>query len=434
MQWEDPTNAPSSEPREAGERTVEIGIELQREPWLIEIGGGEVASQKLLRDGEALVIGSGKEVDVRIDDRTVSKRHCRIRAERGRLFVEDLGSTNGVYVGGGRVASAVLSPGASFVVGRTVVSCREASSFDEPIEDGPTEPWPGVIAGSAAMRLVIAQVKKLAAVKAPVLFSGETGTGKDVLAKALHMSGPRRDQPFVALNVGALPRELAEAELFGHERGAFTGANVARDGAFVEAHRGTLFLDEVAELPLDLQVKLLRVLEDFRVRRIGGRGYREVDVRITSATWADLERRIAEGRFRLDLYQRLAVFVIHVPPLRERSSDIVALAEKILRDVRDEVGPRELMPSAVARLLAHRWPGNVRELRNVVYRAAMTASGRQIRASDIAASLSATTKKRKPPISPEEARAYVERHPGNISAAARRLGIPRSTLRSWMKA
>src|SRR5690606_29606276 len=170
-----------------------------------------------------------------------------------------------------------------------------------------------------------------------------------------------------------------------------------RDGAFVEAHRGTLFLDEVAELPLDLQVKLLRVLEDFRVRRIGGRGYREVDVRSTSATWADLERRIAESRFRLDLFQRLAVFVIHVPPLRERSSDIVALAEKILRDVRDEVGPRELMPSAVARLLAHRWPGNVRELRNVVYRAAMTASGRQIRASDIAASLSATTKKRKPP-------------------------------------
>lgn len=427
--------AGASADHEATEPTLELRFDRQRVPWLIEIGGQDFSMQRILCEGESLVLGSSKEADVRVDDRTVSKRHCRIRAEQGRLFVEDLGSRNGVYVGGGRVESAMLSAGASFVVGRTVVSCREASTFDEPIEDDCTsEPWPGVIAGSAAMRHVVAQVKKLAGVKAPVLFSGETGTGKDVLARALHMCGPRRSQPFVALNVGALPRELAEAELFGHERGAFTGANVARDGVFVEAHRGTLFLDEIAELPLDLQVKLLRVLEDFRVRRIGGRGHREVDVRITSATWADLERRVAEGRFRLDLYQRLAVFVIHVPPLRERSSDIVALAEKILRDLRDEVGACELMPSAAARLLAHRWPGNVRELRNVVYRAAMTASGGQIRASDIAASLSATTKKRKPPVSPEEARAYVERHPGNISAAARRLGIPRSTLRSWMKA
>lgn len=424
----------SSDGHEPAEATLELRVEQRREPWLIEIGCTSSSRERLLRDGEALVLGSGKHVDVRIDDRTVSKRHCRIWAERGRLFVEDLGSRNGIFVGGGRIHGAELSAGSSFVMGRTVVACRAASSFDDPMEDASSEPWPGIIAGSSAMRRVIGEIRKLAAVKAPVLFSGETGTGKDVLAKALHMSGPRRKQPFVALNVGALPRELAEAELFGHERGAFTGASIARDGAFVEAHRGTLFLDEIAELPLDLQVKLLRVLEDFRVRRLGGRGDREVDVRITSATWADLERRISEGKFRLDLFQRLAVFVVEVPPLRERSSDIVALAEKVLRDVRDDVGPRELLPSAAARLLSHRWPGNVRELRNVVYRAALAASEGQIRASDIAASLSVTRKGGKLSISPEEARAYVERNPGNISAAARRLGVPRSTLRSWMKA
>jgi len=423
----------SCEAHEPADATLEIRFEQRNEPWLLEIGSTHSALERLLRDGEALVLGSGKHADIRIDDRAVSKRHCRVWAERGRLYVEDLGSKNGVFVGGGRIQRAELAAGASFVVGRTVVACRGASDCEGLADDAKAEPWPGVIAGSLAMRRVIREIRKLAAVKAPVLFAGETGTGKDVLAKALHRSGPRRNQPFVALNVGALPRELAEAELFGHERGAFTGANVARDGAFVEAHRGTLFLDEIAELPLDLQVKLLRVLEDFQVRRIGGRGYREVDVRITSATWADLERRIRDGKFRLDLYQRLAVFVIEVPPLRDRSGDIVALAEKILRDVRDEVGPRELMPSAAARLLAYRWPGNVRELRNVVYRAALAASGGQIRASDIAASLSATKRTRKPPVSPEEARAYLERHPGNISAAARRLGVPRSTLRSWMK-
>lgn len=414
------------------EPTLELAFERERDPWLVEIGSAEVSQYRLLREGEALVVGSGTNVDVRVDDRAVSQRHCRLRVERGRMVVEDLGSKNGIFVGGGRVVRAQLTAGTSFVMGRAIVTCDSGSPSDEADEEVSAEPVPGVIAGSLAMRRVIREMRRLAAVKGPVLLRGETGTGKDVLARALHQAGPRRGRPFVALNVGALPRELAEAELFGHEKGAFTGAFAARDGAFVEANGGTLFLDEIAELAPDLQVKLLRVLEDFEVRRIGGRGSRKVDVRIASATWAPLDRRIEEGRFRLDLYQRLAVFIIDVPPLRERRSDILSLAEKTLRDLRDEVGPKELSPAAAARLAVYKWPGNVRELRNVVYRAAVGATSRQIRASDIATSLSATRPSR-PAVSPDEARAFMARNPGSVSAAARKLGVQRSTLRGWMK-
>ena len=164
------------------------------------------------------------------------------------------------------------------------------------------------------MRRVMREAMRFASVKGPVLLRGETGTGKDILARAIHAVGQRQKKPFVPLNVGTLPRELADSELFGHERGAYTGAHTAREGAFVEANGGSLFLDEIAELTLDLQVKLLRVLEDGEVRAVGGRGVRRVDVRVISATWAPLHRRVAEGLFRQDLYQRLAVFVIDVPP------------------------------------------------------------------------------------------------------------------------
>lgn len=424
---------PESSDQSPSEATLQLSVEREKAPFVVEIGSSERSQHRVLREGEALVLGSGCLADVRVEDRAVSQRHCRLRVERGRMVVEDLGSTNGLYVGGGRVERAELASGTSFVMGRVVVTCSASPSLAEIEDDLSIEPLAGVIAGSLAMRRVIREVRRLAAIKGPVLFRGETGTGKDVLARALHASGPRKGRSFVALNVGALPRELAEAELFGHEKGAFTGAFAARDGAFVEAHGGTLFLDEIAELAPDLQVKLLRVLEDFEVRRIGGRGSRKVDVRIASATWAPLEERIEDGRFRLDLFQRLAVFIIDVPPLRERRCDIVTLAEKTLRDLRDEVGPRELSSAAAARLAAYRWPGNVRELRNVVYRAAVAAEGRHIRASDVAESLAVANRRSRPGVSPDEARAFIERNPSSVSAAARKLGVPRSTLRGWIR-
>jgi DNA-binding NtrC family response regulator len=276
------------------------------------------------------------------------------------------------------------------------------------------------------------EVRRLAEIKGAVHLRGETGTGKDVLARAIHSIGPRRNRPFVPLNVGTLPRELADAELFGYERGAFTGAHVAHDGAFVESHGGTLFLDEIAELPLELQVKLLRVLEDGDVRPLGSRARRKVDVRVVSATWAPLHRRVAEGAFRQDLYQRLAVFVVEVPPLRERRSDIPALACCFLTELRSEVGEKELSTAALSKLGAYGWPGNVRELRNVLYRAAVRASGRLIRSADIAESLLVVRTASRVVISSSDARALVDSHGGNVSAAARQLGVARSTLRGWI--
>jgi DNA-binding NtrC family response regulator len=329
------------------------------------------------------------------------------------------------------VERAYLGAGAAFVVGRVVLSCRPSHQVAADLEDDRSS-LPDFVGQSLAARRVVREALRVAPVKGSVLLRGETGSGKDILARAIHASGPRRSRPFVPLNVGTLPRELADSELFGHERGAFTGAHATRAGAFAEAHGGTLFLDEIAELPPDLQVKLLRVLEDGEVRPLGSRSVRRVDVRVISATWAPLHRRVAEGTFRQDLYQRLAVFVIDVPPLRERRSDIPLLATAFLSDLEREVGPRELSASALARLASYGWPGNVRELRNVLYRAALVTGDRVIRGQDIADSLDVTGSPRRMSLSPDQARAVVMGHGGNVSAAARQLGVARSTFRGLL--
>jgi DNA-binding NtrC family response regulator len=369
--------------------------------------------------------------ELRVIDRSVSAVHCALVVEKGRLVVRDLASRNGVYVGGAKVDQAELGAGSSFVLGRVVLTCRPggARAADE---DLVVAPLPGFLGSSLAVRRVTQEVRRVANVKGPVLFRGETGTGKDVLARAMHAVGPRRGGPFVPLNVATLPRELADAELFGHERGAYTGAHGAREGAFAQAHGGTLFLDEIAELSPDLQVKLLRVLEDGEVRPLGGRVRRKVDVRVLSATWAPLHQRVAEGRFRQDLYQRLAVFVIDVPPLRERRSDLPALVEQFLREIAPEVGVRELTAGALGKLAAYGWPGNVRELRNVLYRAAIAARGPALGTKEIAESLEISAAPQRITVSVEQARAVVASHGGNVSAAARHLGVARSTFRGLL--
>src|SRR5271156_1772550 len=221
------------------------------------------------------------------------------------------------------------------------------------------------------MRRLADQVRRLAQHALPVLIAGESGTGKELIARALHAEGPRRAKPFVAINVTALPRELVESELFGHERGAFTGAHVRRQGAFAEAQGGSLFLDEIGDLPLEAQPKILRALDGYEVRRVGGAGSgRRPDVRVVAATHARLEQRVNRGEFRRDLYHRLECFVVHVPPLRERRGDIGVIARELLRQLASDVGTRQLTASAIARLAVHNWPGNVRELRNVLCRAA----------------------------------------------------------------
>jgi len=233
-----------------------------------------------------------------------------------------------------------------------------------------------IIGDDAGLRAALARAALVAPTGTAVLVTGESGTGKELLARALHELGPNPGGPFVAVNCGALPRELAESELFGHERGAFTGAAARRAGWFEEASGGTLVLDEIGELPLDLQPKLLRVLESGRLRRVGGAGEIAVRVRVVAMTLRDLEGEVQRRTFRPDLYYRLAGICVRLPPLRERRGDIPGLAAHFLREIEPEVGARQLEAIAVATLCAAEWPGNVRELRNVIRRAAILTSGR----------------------------------------------------------
>jgi len=424
-------DATSSDERTASRWTLEIGRERPAAPWWIEGASLSQPGVRVLEEGSSLVIGSGPAAELRVIDRSVSATHCVMVVEKGRLVVRDLASRNGVFVGGAKIDCAELGAGASFVVGKVVLTCRPGGQRVAG-DDLVVAPLPGFSGSSLAARRVTHEVRRVANVKGPVLLRGETGTGKDVLARAMHAVGPRRGGPFIPLNVATLPRELADAELFGHERGAYTGAHGAREGAFAQAHGGTLFLDEIAELPPDLQVKLLRVLEDGEVRPIGGRTRRKVDVRVLSATWAPLHQRVAEGRFRQDLYQRLAVFVIDVPPLRERRSDLPALVEQFLREIAPEVGVLELSAGALAKLAAYGWPGNVRELRNVLYRAAIAGRGPTLGTREIAESLEVSAAPHRVSVSAEQARAVVVSHGGNVSAAARHLGVARSTFRGLL--
>ncbi len=240
-----------------------------------------------------------------------------------------------------------------------------------------------LVGASAAMREVQKAIGMLADSDATVLVTGETGTGKEVVARAIHRHGRRSPRPFVAVNCAAIPSELLETQLFGHVRGAFTGAVADRLGSFREANGGTLFLDEIGDMGLPMQAKLLRVLQDRVVTPVGGRAA-PVDVRIIAATHRDLSALVQEGRFREDLFYRLRVVPVHLPTLRERLADIIPLAEHFLAAAAGPVTPRQLAPAAAALLLAHPWPGNVRELGNAMERAAALARGRFITATDIA--------------------------------------------------
>ncbi|MES1171795.1 MAG: sigma-54 dependent transcriptional regulator [Bacteroidota bacterium] len=237
-----------------------------------------------------------------------------------------------------------------------------------------------IVGNDPGLRAVLARASRVAPTRIPVLIQGESGTGKELLARLVHLRGPTPAGPFIAVNCGTLPRELADSELFGHERGAFTGAGGRKAGWFEEAHGGTLVLDEVGELPFDLQSKLLRVLETGRLRRVGGSGEVAVGVRVVALTLRDLRAEVERGAFRVDLYHRLAGFELTLPPLRARRDDIPLLVERFLLDAAAEVGPVTIDADAVAALMRHGWPGNVRELRNILWRAVILG-GRHISAA-----------------------------------------------------
>jgi two-component system, NtrC family, response regulator len=298
----------------------------------------------------------------------------------------------------------------------------------------------GLLGASPQMQRVFTSVRKVATTNAPVLVLGESGTGKEMVALAIHRRSPRKEGPFVAINCSAIPETLLESELFGHEKGSFTGAHVQRKGRIETASGGTLFLDEVGEIPLQLQVKLLRFLQEQCIERVGGRQEIQVDTRVIAATNLDLKKAIAEERFREDLYYRLAVVVISLPALREREGDIRLLAQEFLRRNAGANGKEGISfnQEALRAVNAHSWPGNVRELENRIKRAVIMADGKRITAEDLelespTAAVSLNLKEAREAVERAVVQRALRKHGGKIAPAAAEMGISRPTLYELME-
>jgi len=330
-----------------------------------EDGATEVRT--FLIDGSApsrVLVGTSPSCEVRLSDRAVSRRHFALELGPRGLRLTDLGSKNGTFVGDLEVEGALLGGGETLRLGAARIHVRRAKA--SPTVLSKETSFGRLVGASREMRRLHPLCKRLADANVPVVLEGETGTGKEVLAETLHEMGPRANGPFVVFDCTAVPPSLVESELFGHERGAFTGAVSTRAGVFEQAHGGTLLIDEIGDLDSSLQPKLLRALERCEVRRVGGNEWIRVDVRVLAATRRDLDREVQEGRFRDDLYHRLAVARIELPPLRERQGDVALLARKFVKDLGGD--ERLLTNEVLAKWDSMPWPGNVRQLRNTVAR------------------------------------------------------------------
>jgi DNA-binding NtrC family response regulator len=331
----------------------------------VEVTEGPDAGQVHLAETDSVTVGAARGNDVVLTDTTVSRFHLELTRRPDGILVVDAGSMNGTFAGGTRLEKGVIAPGTLLRLGTTSLRVGEGEAVTLSVP--PTESLGGVRGRTPAMRRLMGAVEKAARSDIAVLCVGESGTGKELIARALHDLGPRASGPLVTVDCGSLAPTLVASELFGHERGAFTGADRQHAGAFERASGGTLFLDEIGELPPPLQATLLGVLERRRFRRLGGTKDISVDVRVVSATHRDLRAEVNAGTFRLDLYYRLAVVTVRVPPLRERPDDIPLLVEHFLREAGHDGPIEELVsPQAMQGLLQHHWPGNVRELRNLL--------------------------------------------------------------------
>ena len=398
---------------------------------------------KASRFTKAIVsIGSSRENDLVLNDSSVSRHHARIEVCDDFLSITDLSSTNGTAVNDVRVMHALLPDRSTLRFGECEVSFRIGDENEE-VELSQRDRFGGFLGQSVSVRGLFHELTKFSQSDASVLLEGESGTGKEILAQALHDESPRSEEPFVTVDCGALPHGLIESELFGHERGAFTGAASARAGAFELAHGGTLFLDEIGELDVSLQPKLLRALEQRTIRRVGGSSDIALDVRIVAATNRDIHHQMAKGEFREDLYYRLAVAHLRVPPLRERQEDIPMLARHLLVALHKEAPdlPAFTLTSEISESLKTRpWRGNVRELRNVLQRAFLTselaapspmeASKTFVPLSDVPTEM--TYQEARDVISSRFEQTYLrqalERYQGNVAKTARECGMDRATL------
>jgi transcriptional regulator with GAF, ATPase, and Fis domain len=343
---------------------------------IVEQEGGQPASRVLEHEGDAVRIGTHQSNEVVIADPAVSRFHCRLVPDPHGWRVEDLGSLNGTIMRDLRVNDAIVPNDAQIVIGQTVIRVRTSTAAPHQ-ELVPMMAHFGAITGTGRMmRKLFAVLEKVAASEINCHIHGESGTGKELVATEIVQRGARADKPFVVVDCGAISPNLVESELFGHVRGAFTGADRDRIGAFEAADGGTVFLDEVGELPLEVQPKLLRALEQREIKRVGQTQARKVNVRVISATNRDLEREVNRGSFREDLYFRLAVITVRVPPLRERIEDMPHLVRAFLTQMEAENSEHLFGPQVIAELSTHEWPGNVRELRNYVERSVVLQNTR----------------------------------------------------------
>jgi DNA-binding NtrC family response regulator len=388
-----------------------------------------------------LSFGSDASCSVRLSDTTVSRRHLEVALVDDEVLVTDCDSTNGCQILGLRVERAAIGFGTEIKIGRTVIKFVPDEEFVEP-EPSEHTAFGSIVGADSQMRQMFTLLEQVAATNATVLIEGETGTGKELIAEELHKHSPRRKGPFIVFDCGSVPRDLVASILFGHVRGAFTNALADRRGVFAEAHGGTLFLDEIGEMALELQPALLRALDRRAVCKVGATAFETFDVRVVAATNRDLRGEVATKRFREDLYYRLAVVRIGVPPLRERGNDLRLLIEHFARSFGRDLS---VAPDDMAHLVRHGWPGNVRELRNVMERACLLARGTSIniegaltRDVKSASSMqtSGTFKDAKNAVVNAFEREYIEallqRHRMNLSAAAREAQIDRKHLRELM--
>lgn len=388
---------------------------------------------------EERVVGTAPDADIVLSDSHASRHHASLRLTEQGLLVVDHRSKNGTTIDGVRIQSAYAPLDAVIRVGKTRLIPRSSATHDVPLSLDTH--FGGALGHGVPMRALFARLAKIAKSDETVVLLGESGTGKELLARGIHEHSARKDQPFVVVDCGAIPASLAESELFGHERGAFTGADAARAGLFEQADGGTIFLDEIGELPLDVQTRLLRALEQRAVRRVGGQSWKSVDVRVVAATHRDLGAMVRQGTFRADLYHRLAVAIERVPSLRERPEDIDLLSEKFLSSLRPPLSLDDLPRGTRSMLRAHSFPGNVRELFNVLRRLAVFPETAMAAFDEAAVRGSPTAFDLRLDLGWREARALavdtfemrylraqLDAHGGNVAQAASSIGVSRQFL------
>ncbi|MCA9667927.1 MAG: sigma 54-dependent Fis family transcriptional regulator [Myxococcales bacterium] len=428
-------------------------LHLRKCKFIIERGG---RMRERVFDQAVVTMGAMEDNDLVINQETVSRYHCKVVQEQDGYMLVDNGSTNGTFINRVRIREAYLKPGATIQVGKVELKFHFADE-KVPIVPSTKERLGSLVGRSVKMREIYGIIEKIAPTGTTVVIEGETGTGKEVVAQTIHQLSERAEGPMMVFDCGAVPENLIESELFGHEKGSFTGAIMTRQGLFEMAHGGTLFLDELGELMLDLQPKLLRALEQREIRRVGSNKPIKVDVRVIAATNRSLEEEVREGRFREDLFYRLSVVRICLPSLRERPEDIPLLIEHFLHTHSfNRLPDGSLKCSGVARdaldlLAGYSWPGNVRELVNVVERAVSFADDSMIQVRDLpdairlagsspganAATGEVTFKDAKERWISSFERDYIlallKKNGGNISHAAREADIDRKYFRKLMR-